>query len=49
MPHGRALGIRDNVAFFQQVRAALAKPSLSEQKSAEEMAADIFAQAMPRQ
>jgi type I restriction enzyme R subunit len=37
VPHERALAIRDDVAFFQAVRAALAKRAPGEQRTAEEL------------
>ena len=37
MPHERALAIRDDVAFFQAVRAALAKRAPSEQRTEEDL------------
>ncbi|WDT94658.1 DUF3387 domain-containing protein [Thermoleophilum album] len=37
VPHERALAIRDAVAFFQTVRAALAKRAPSEQRSEEDL------------
>ena len=36
VPDPRALALRDDVAFFQQVRSALAKPTLSETRTSEE-------------
>ena len=37
MPHERALAIRDDVAFFQAVRAALAKRAPSDQRTEEDL------------
>ena len=37
VPHERALAIRDDVAFFQAVRAALAKRAPSEQRTEEDL------------
>jgi type I restriction enzyme R subunit len=37
VPHAEALRIRDDVAFFQAVRAALAKPSPGEARAQEEL------------
>ena len=37
VPHEKALAIRDDVAFFQAVRAALAKRSPAEQRTEEEL------------
>ena len=37
VPHEKAIAIRDDVGFFQAVRAALAKSSAGKQKTAEEL------------
>ncbi|WP_420447293.1 type I restriction endonuclease subunit R [Candidatus Palauibacter sp.] len=37
VPHGKALGIRDDVAFFQAVRSVLAKRAAGEAQSEEEL------------
>jgi type I restriction enzyme R subunit len=37
VPHEKAIAIRDDVGFFQAVRAALAKSSTGQQKTAEEL------------
>jgi type I restriction enzyme R subunit len=37
VPHERALAIRDDVAFFQAVRAALAKRAPSDQRTEEDL------------
>jgi type I restriction enzyme R subunit len=37
VPHDMAIQIRDEVAFFQQVRSVLAKPSASSAKTAEDL------------
>ena len=37
VPHGETLRIRDDVGFFQAVRAALSKPAASETRSEEEL------------
>ena len=37
VPHNRAIAIRDDMAFFQAVRAALAKPAPGESRAADEL------------